>query len=80
MHHPPLLIWVMLFLLSLASALVAGYGATSRSRSSWLYVVPFAATTAIAVYVILDVEFPRVGLVRLDASDYVLTEVLERMK
>jgi len=80
MHHPPMLVWVMLLLLSLASALIAGYGVTSRSRGSWLYVVAFAASTAIAVYAILDIEFPRAGLVRLDASERPLTEVLERMK
>lgn len=80
MHHPPLIIWVMLFLLSLASALIAGYGVTSRSRSNWIYMVAFAATTAVAVYAILDIEFPRAGLVHVGASDGLLTEVLERMK
>ena len=80
MHHPPMIIWGMLLLLSLASATIAGYGVTSRSGSTWTYVLAFAASTAIAVYAILDIEFPWAGMVRVVASDRSLTEVLERMK
>jgi hypothetical protein len=80
MHHPPLIIWVMLFLLCLVSALLAGYGVTRRSRSSWVYIGAFAVAMAITVYATLEIEFPRTGLVRIDASDQALTEVLERMK
>ena len=32
------------------------------------------------VYVILDLEFPRLGLIRIDATDRVLIELRESMK
>jgi len=72
-------IFVMLFGLSLASALLAGYGMAASTTRSWLHMVGFAAVTALAVYVILDIEFPRLGLIRLDAFDRVLVEQRERM-
>lgn len=79
-HHPPMVIWVMLVVLSLVCALIAGYGVTSASRRYWIYMVAFAASTTIAVYATLDIEFPRAGMVRVDAADRALTEVVERMK
>ncbi len=78
--HPPMIIFTLLFGLGLASALLAGYSmAGSRSRS-WLHMLGFAAVTAIAVYVILDLEFPRLGLIRVDTFDQALMELRESMR
>ena len=57
--HPPAIIFVMLFGLGLASALLAGYGMASATSRSWLHMLGFAAAMAVAVYVILDLEYPR---------------------
>ncbi len=40
----------------------------------------FAIVMSLTVYVILDLEFPRVGFIRLDATDRVLVELRESMK
>ena len=40
----------------------------------------FAAVLSLTVYVILDLEFPRLGLIRVDAADQVLIELRESMK
>ena len=42
--------------------------------------IGFAAATALAVFVILDLEFPRLGLIRLEAFDQVLVDVLRGMQ
>jgi len=34
---------------------------------------------AVAVFVILDIEYPRLGLVRVDAFDQALADLRERM-
>jgi hypothetical protein len=47
---------------------------------SWLHLLCFAAAMSIGVYVILDLEFPRVGLIRIDAVDHVLHELRASMK
>jgi hypothetical protein len=77
--HPPVIVWLMLFLLALGSALIAGFRQSGTGRSTWIYAVAFAATTAIVIYAVLDIEFPRVGLVRVDAADQLLRDLLARM-
>jgi hypothetical protein len=78
--HPPLLVFGMLGFLALACALLAGYGMAGARRRSALHVVGFAAILTLTVYVILDYEFPRVGVIRIDAFDKVLLDVREGMK
>ncbi len=77
--HPPIVIYVMLLGLALVAAVLAGYG-MSGSRSSRLHAVAFALVLTATVYVILDLEYPRVGLIRIDAADQLLVDVRESMR
>ena len=63
-HRPPLqfIIFVMLFGLAFASSLLAGYGMAKAQRRSFLHMIAFAGVMAISVYVVLDMEFPQLGL------------------
>jgi hypothetical protein len=78
--HPPLIIYGMLFLVALASALLAGYSMAGGKDRKWLHVTGFALVIALTVYVILDIEFPRFGLIRVDAFDQAMVDLLESMK
>jgi hypothetical protein len=78
--HPPLIIFGMLFLVALASALLAGYGMAGGKSRRWLHVIGFALVIGLTVYVILDIEFPRYGLIRVDAFDQALVDLLKSMK
>lgn len=80
LHHPPRIIFGMLFALSLGCSMLAGYGMAAGRERSWTHMIGFAVITAVAVYVILDLEFPRLGLIRVDAADRVLIELRETMK
>lgn len=42
--------------------------------------IGIALVTALTVYVILDIEFPRYGLIRVDAFDQALVGLLNSMK
>ena len=42
---------------------------------SWLHVALFALVMSATVYVTMDLEYPRVGLIRVDAVDRVLVEL-----
>jgi hypothetical protein len=46
----------------------------------WASTLIFALTISLALYVILDYEFPRVGFIRIDPVDQVLVETLKQMK
>ena len=78
--HPPLIIYAMLIGLALASALLAGYQSAGEKDFDWVHKIGFAAIVAFTVYVILDIEYPRLGFVRLDAIDQVLVNVRAGMK
>lgn len=78
--HPPNIIFVMLFCLALISVGLAGY-TTARSRGrSLTHAVIFSTIIAGTVYVILDLEYPRVGLIRVDAVDRVLIDLRKSME
>lgn len=77
--HPPVIIFAMLAIVALASSALAGYGMTSRHARSWLHMILFASTLAFSVYVILDLEYPRLGLIRMDAADSVLVDLRQSM-
>jgi hypothetical protein len=77
--HPPLVIFGLLCGLALLGALLAGHAMAGKGRN-WLHTATFAAALAGAVYVILDLEYPRLGLIRVDAFDAVLVELRESMR
>ena len=79
LHHSPTIIFVMLILVAYASALLAGHSLSGPKRPSWIHVLGFAAAIAITIGVIVDLEFPRVGLVRETASDQVLVDLRASM-
>jgi len=72
-------LYLMLVFLALASALLAGYSMAGGRSRNWLHMVAFVAVMASAVYVIIDIEFPRLGLVRVDAFDQALVELRATM-
>jgi len=78
--HPPLIVYAMLFALALASALLVGYQTAFEKGYDLVHQIGFAAITAFTLYVILDIEYPRAGWIRLDAIDQALVNVRAGMK
>jgi len=61
--------------------LLAGYGlAGERPLGSALRRIGFALVVTLAIFVILDLDYPRVGLIRLDYADQALIDVLAGMR
>src|SRR6266850_471863 len=78
--HVPGAILGLLFVLALASALVVGYASARDQQRSWFRTWLFAVVIAICIFVILDLEHPRIGIVRVDEADRLLEELLAGMK
>lgn len=78
--HVPIAIFIMLGVLSLACAFLAGIGMTRAGRMGHLYVFAFAGAMALASYVILNLEFPRLGFVRFESLDALLVETRAAMR
>ena len=78
--HPPAIVFVMLVVLVLSSSLLAGYSMSAGKLRSRLHMIGFAVIMSVAVYMILDIEFPRAGFVRVDSADQFLVELRNSMK
>jgi len=78
--HPPAIVFIMLALTALAGALFAGYSMASGEKRNWIYIIGITATISIASSVIVELEFPRLGVVRVNAFDQTLVELRETMR
>lgn len=78
--HPPWVIFAMLGIAALAVALFAGYGIASKSARNRVYTIGVAASIAIAMYVIIELEYPRLGLVQVSDMDRALVELRATMR
>jgi hypothetical protein len=77
--HPPPVIYAMLCVVSLAGALLAGYGMAGAPVRNWFHILSFRAIMAVTVYVILNLEFPRLGIIGLDSFDQLMVELRRSM-
>jgi hypothetical protein len=78
--HVPMSIFIVLGMLTLVGAVFGGYGMASRQSRSTLHSVGFAAVMTLALYLILDLEYPRFGFIRLDTTDQILHDLRHSMQ
>jgi len=76
---PALILWLLIGL-SLLSALVAGYAMAARGRRSPLHMALYAAAISLTTYAVLDLDNPRLGLIRLDAAEQVLQQLHDSIR
>jgi hypothetical protein len=79
-NHPPLIIFLLLAGLSLTSALLVGYVTCQAKLRTWFHILVLAVAMSLTFYVIIDLEFPRLGLIRIDAADQVLIDLRRSMQ
>ena len=77
--HPPAAVWLMLGGLTLVCSFLVGYDLGGAQRN-WLHLLTFALLFSLTLYVIIDMEYPRVGLIRVTAMDRVLQDVRDSMR
>jgi len=73
--HPPAVVYVMLIGLSLATAFLVGYQMAKAKQFNWILVAGFALVLSSVVYVILDMEYPRMGLIRMTSMDQAMVDL-----
>jgi hypothetical protein len=67
--QPPLPIFLPLFVLALVSSVIAGYGMGEPVKRPWLHMLVFVVALTITIYTVIDLEFPRYGVIRVDNYD-----------
>jgi hypothetical protein len=78
--HPPQIVYVMLFGLGLGGSLLAGFGMAAAAARSWIHMLIFAATLTVTLYAVTDMEYPRLGLIRIEDFDHFLVDAHRQMQ
>ncbi|MGA9600401.1 MAG: hypothetical protein WBS22_09150 [Methylocystis sp.] len=73
--HPPKIVFAMLYGFGLAGSLLAGFSMAAADTPSRIHLWAFAFALSFALYVMTNAEFPRLGVVPVNAFDHFLTEV-----
>jgi hypothetical protein len=77
-RHMPPAVFILLACTTLASSLLAGYNMSTATRN-WMHIFAFVLLLSATVYLIIDLEYPRIGLIRVDALDELLADALKNM-
>jgi|SRR5215469_9439831 len=76
----PHLIFLLLAAVALISGLLAGYAMEKRKSRSWLHMVLYAAVISVTIYAVLDLEYPRFGLIHLKEADKALIQLRDSIR
>jgi len=78
--HVPGAIIGLLFTVAVLGAILAGHAMAGGRERKLLHTFLFAGAVSVTLFVILDIEFPRLGFIRLDRADRVLYELRDSLK
>src|SRR5271169_3724991 len=78
-YMPELIFW-LLVCVTLMGAVLAGHAMARRARRSWLHMVLFSAIISLTISVMFDFNYPRYGLIRVDAADKALLQLRDSMQ
>jgi hypothetical protein len=78
--HNPGFVTALLVALAGCSGIVAGYGMSARKSRSLLHIILYAVTIAATVNVVIELDYPRSGLLRLVSADKILMQLRDTMK
>jgi hypothetical protein len=79
-NHSPAVVYLLLVTLCLVGALLIGYELSGSTPRPWLHPLAFSAALTLCVYVIIDLEFPRLGFIHINEADQILVEVRQSMR
>jgi hypothetical protein len=77
--HLPMAIYFLMGVLILICSLLAGFEMGFGKARSRIHTIAFAALLAVTVYTIIDLEYPRIGLIQVKNFDQALVDVRKSM-
>jgi hypothetical protein len=77
--HLPALVFYFLLAAALLSGFVAGFG-MARGERNWLSIFAYASMVTLTMYVMIDMEYPRAGLIRIGAADLAMTTLRDSIQ
>lgn len=76
--HPPLTIYLMLAVFSLAAACLTGHSMAKAEHPLYPQLAGFSALACLVLIMIADIEYPRFGFVRLDTPHQLIRDLAEQ--
>jgi hypothetical protein len=77
--HPPPVVYVVLALIALVCGFLVGFEMGATAVPSRIHMAVLALVLAFTFYVILDFEYPRLGLIRIDDFDQLIVQIRASM-
>lgn len=77
--HPPIPIFLLLIGMALACSFLVGHGMGVAQRRYLMHALAFSISISAVIYLLLDVEFPRAGVIQVSFADQVLENTLKSM-
>lgn len=77
--HPPQIIFILLIILAALGAFLVGYNAAETKQKWALHSICYVLLTALTIYIVLNIEYPRIGFIGLGTFDEMLMDVRENM-
>lgn len=71
-NHPPLIIFLLLIGFGLIGAVLVGYSTSVNASRDWFHSMVYAAILSLTMYVIVDLEYPSLGLIQVKADQLLL--------
>ena len=78
-HLPPLIFGLSISV-ALLSGLLAGYDMARRKSRSWFHGLLYAMVISITIFTVLDLDYPRFGLIRLTTADNAMTQLRDSIR
>jgi hypothetical protein len=73
--HPPRIILLLLLGLATLGALLAGYSIAEKNSSGFLHILSYIMLTSFTIFIIINLEYPRVGKIHISHFDRMITTV-----
>ena len=70
--HQPAIIFVLLIAMAMVASVLAGLAMAEGQAGYWFHRIGYAAIMTVIIYTIIDLEHPRIGLIRVDSFDAII--------
>jgi hypothetical protein len=78
--HPPFIVFILLLSLAALGGFLVGYNTAENQQKHSVHTICYVLLTAFTLYLIINLEFPRVGFVQFNSFDRMLIDVRDDMQ
>ena len=73
--HTPKVVYIVMWISALIASFLAGNAMAKSRQISWIHSISFAFIMTLALYAMIDIEYPRIGFANLDSFVAVLKQI-----